>query len=126
LGSFRLAMIGGAGLGLLPVALALPLPPWAVLAVLVAVGPFFPILMTGVFPLTTRAADDLGLSHGTANALVNMVWSGGFAITPLFMAPIAQHFGDPAAYCTAGLLVLGLMTTALAMRAKAKRMSLSH
>ncbi len=125
-GSFRLAMLGGAGLGLLPVALALPLPPWAVLAVLVAVGPFFPILMTGVFPLTTRAADDLGLSHGTANALVNMVWSGGFAITPLFMAPIAQHFGDPAAYCTAGLLVLGLMTTALAMRAKAKRMSLSH
>ena len=126
IGSFRLALIGGVGLGTLPVLLALPLPSWAVLGVLVAIGPFFPILMTGVFPLTIQAADELGLSHGTASALVNSVWSAGFAVIPLIIAPIAQAFGNPTAYVTAGCVVLVLLITAVLMRSRANQLALSH
>jgi MFS family permease len=125
-GSFRIALIGGIGLGVMPWILALPLPTWMILAVLVAIGPFFPILMTGIFPLMTSAADDLGLSHGTANALVNMVWSAGFAIVPLVVAPIAEALGDPVAYVLSGTLVAGLLVLATVMRSRSRSLSLSH
>jgi predicted MFS family arabinose efflux permease len=125
-GSFRIAMIGGIGLGVMPWLLALPLPTWMILAVLVAIGPFFPILMTGIFPLMTSAADDLGLSHGTANALANMVWSAGFAIVPLVIAPVAEAFGDPVAYIASGTLVAALLVLATVMRRQSRARSLSH
>ena len=82
--------------------------------------------MTGVYPLMSAAADDLGLSHGTANALPNMVWSGGFAVTPLLVAPIAEAAGDAVAYGLAAVLVAALLTTAVFMRARARSRSLSH
>ncbi|MSO47527.1 MAG: MFS transporter [Thermoleophilia bacterium] len=125
-GSFRVALIGGIGLGVMPWLLALPLQPWMILAVLVAIGPFFPILMTGIFPLMTSAADDLGLSHGTANALANMVWSAGFAIVPLVIAPIAEALGDPVAYVLSGTLVVALLLLATIMRARSRSMSMSY
>ena len=96
------------------------------LALLAALGPFFPILMTGVFPLMTAAADDLGLSHGTANALPNMVWSAGFAVAPLLVAPLANAAGDATAYAVVALLVFGLLAIAVLMRARARNLSLSH
>ena len=126
IGSFRIAMIGGIGLGLMPWILVFPLPNWAVLGVLVAIGPFFPILMTGIFPLMSMAADDLGLSHGTANALANMVWSAGFAVIPLVVAPIADIGGDSLAYALAGTLVIVLLIIAVLMRSRARNLSLSH
>ncbi len=125
-GSFPVAFVGGVGLGVVPALLVLPLPSWGILALLVAIGPFFPILMTGVYPLMSAAADDLGLSHGTANALPNMVWSGGFAVTPLLVAPIAEAAGDAVAYGLAAVLVAALLTTAVFMRARARSRSLSH
>jgi len=126
IGSFRVAIVGGIGLGVMPFLLIAPLPTWAVLGVLVAVGPFFPILMTGIFPLMSAAADDLGLSHGTGNALANMVWSAGFAVVPLTVAPIADAAGDPLAYALAGIIVVGLLVVAVMMRSRARRLSLSH
>jgi len=125
-GSFPVALVGGVGLGLMPALLILPLPDWGVLAVLVLIGPFFPILMTGVFPLMTAAADDLGLSHGTANALPNMLWSGGFAVIPLLMAPIATAFNDATAYALAAGTVAILLAIAVLMRSRARNLSLSH
>lgn len=126
-GSFRIALIGGVGLGIMPVILIVPgLPAWAILGVLVAIGPFFPILMTGVFPLMSAAADDLGLSHGTGNALANMVWSGGFAVFPLIFAPIAEAAGDSIAYALAAIVVVALLGTAVVMREKARKLALSH
>ena len=125
-GSFPVALVGGVGLGLMPALLILPLPDWGVLAVLVLIGPFFPILMTGVFPLMTAAADDLGLSHGTANALPNMLWSGGFAVIPLLMAPIATAFNDATAYALAAGTVAILLAVAVLMRSRARQLSLSH
>lgn len=125
-GSFPVALVGGVGLGVMPFLLIAPLPSWGILAVLVAIGPFFPILMTGVFPLMTHAADDLGLSHGTGTALANMVWSGGFAVTPLVVAPIAEAAGDPVAYACAGIAVALLLAIAVVMRSRARNLSLSH
>lgn len=125
-GSFPVALTGGIGLGLMPALLILPLPDWGILAILVLIGPFFPILMTGVFPLMTAAADDLGLSHGTANALPNMVWSAGFAGIPLLIAPIATALGDPVAYALAAGTVAILLAVAVMMRSRARRLSLSH
>jgi MFS family permease len=125
-GSFPVALVGGVGLGLMPALLILPLPDWGVLAVLVLIGPFFPILMTGVFPLMTAAADDLGLSHGTANALPNMLWSGGFAVIPLLIAPIATAFNDATAYALAAGTVAILLAIAVLMRSRARNLSLSH
>lgn len=125
-GSFRIALVGGVGLGLMPLILVFPLPSWAVLGVLVAIGPFFPILMTGMFPLITHAADDLGLSHGTGSALANMVWSGGFAITPLVIAPIAQAVGDPFAYALAATVVILLLGAAVLLRQQSKARGLAH
>jgi DHA1 family multidrug resistance protein-like MFS transporter len=126
IGSFPVALTGGIGLGLMPALLILPLPDWGVLAILVLIGPFFPILMTGVFPLMTAAADDLGLSHGTANALPNMVWSAGFAAIPLIIAPIATTFTDTAAYALAAGTVAMLLAVAVIMRSRARQLSLSH
>jgi MFS family permease len=125
-GSFRIALVGGVGLGVMPLLLAFPLPNWAVLGVLVGVGPFFPILMTGMFPLMTQAADDLGLSHGTGTALANMVWSGGFAVTPLVIAPIAQALGDPVAYALAAATVALLLVVAVVMRQRSRARGLAH
>jgi hypothetical protein len=113
-------------MGIVPAVLVLPLPSWGILAMLLVLGPFFPILMTGVFPLMSAAADDLGLSHGTANALPNMVWSGGFAVTPLIVAPIAEAAGDPLAYALAALAVFALLGIAVLMRVRARNLSLSH
>lgn len=125
-GSFAVAIVGGIGMGVVPALLILPLPNWAVLALLVALGPFFPILMTGVFPLITAAADDLGLSHGTGNALPNVVWSAAFAVTPLVVAPVSQALGDPVAYALAAATVTGLLVLAVVMRSRARRLTLSH
>jgi hypothetical protein len=110
----------------MPLILVFPLPSWAILGVLVAIGPFFPILMTGMFPLITHAADDLGLSHGTGSALANMVWSGGFAVTPLVVAPIAQAVGDPVAYALAAAVVVLLLGAAVVLRQEAKARGLAH
>ena len=125
-GSFPVALVGGAGMGIVPALLVLPLPDWGVLVLLAALGPFFPILMTGVFPLMNAAADDLGLSHGTANALPNMVWSAGFAVAPLLVAPLADATGDATAYAVIALMVFGLLAIAVLMRARARNLSLSH
>ena len=125
-GSFPVALVGGLGMGVVPALLVLPLPDWGVLVLLAALGPFFPILMTGVFPLMTAAADDLGLSHGTANAMPNMVWSAGFAVAPLLVAPLANAAGDATAYAVVALLVFGLLAIAVLMRARARNLSLSH
>jgi MFS family permease len=117
-GPFRLAMTGCIGLGAFPMLLVFPLPTWAILAVLVLIGPFFPILMTGVFPMIATASDRLGVAHGTGNALLNVAWAAGFAGVPLAVAPIAETWGDPSAYIVAGVVVLVLLIAAAVFHAQ--------
>jgi DHA1 family solute carrier family 18 vesicular amine transporter 1/2 len=117
-GPFALALTGCIGLGAFPMLLIFPLPTWAILAVLVAIGPFFPILMTGVFPMIANASDRLGVAHGTGNALLNVAWAGGFAGVPLAVAPVAERWGDAYAYVIAGALVVLLLSAAVVLRGR--------
>jgi MFS family permease len=115
-GSFRLCLGAGAILSLLPLVAAFGLPTWALLGLLFLVGPLFPALMTGVFPITTAGADQLGLAHGTANGFVNVCWSGMFGVVPLVVGPLSQATGDAVAYVTTFALMVALLGTAVALR----------
>jgi hypothetical protein len=55
-----------------------------------------------------------------------MVWSAGFAVVPLVIAPIAEALGDPVAYVMSGTLVVGLLVLATVMRSRSRALSLSH
>ncbi|MGI9187588.1 MAG: MFS transporter [Gaiellales bacterium] len=126
IGSFGLCLVGAFGMALLTILLALPLPTWGLGVAIVLVGPLFPFLMTGIYPLAASASDDFGLGHGTANGVVNICWTGATALVPLAAAWIADAEGDAAAYLTATVLTLGLIAIALLMRSRARNLSLSH
>jgi len=126
IGSFALCLIGASGLITLCTVLALPLPTWALIATLVAMGPLFPIMLTGIYPLVAAASDDLRLSHGTGNGFVNICWSASLAAVPLIAARIADWDGDAAAYLTAAVATVILTATALFMRSRARNLSLSY
>jgi len=126
IGSFGLCLLGATGLVLLTTLLAFPLPIWAIAAGIVSIGPLFPLLMTGIYPLVASASDDLGVPHGTANGVINIFWTGATAIVPLVAAQIADAYGDAAAYSTAAVLTVILIVIAVLMRSRARNLSLSH
>lgn len=126
IGSFGLCLLGATGLVMLTTLLAFPLPIWAIAAGIVSIGPLFPLLMTGIYPLVASASDDLGVPHGTANGVINIFWTGATAIVPLAAAQIADAYGDAAAYATAAVLTAMLIAIAVLMRSRARNLSLSH
>jgi MFS family permease len=126
IGSFGLCLLGAIGLAVLTALLAFPLPIWAIAAGIMGIGPLFPLLMTGIYPLVASTSDDLGVAHGTANGVINIFWTGATAIVPLAAAQIADAFGDAAAYSTAAALTALLIAIAVVMRSRARNLSLSH
>jgi hypothetical protein len=126
IGSFALCLIGAAGLVALTTVLALPLPTWAIAGGIMVIGPIFPLLMTGIYPLIAAASDDLGLAHGSANGFINICWSGATAVVPLAAAQIASARGDAAAYGTAAVITVALVAIAALMRSRARNLSLSY
>ena len=126
IGSFGLCLLGAIGLTALTVLLAFSLPTWAIAAGIMAIGPLFPLLMTGIYPLVASTSDDLGVAHGTANGVINIFWTGATAVVPLAAAQIADAFGDAAAYSTAAALTALLIAIAVVMRSRARNLSLSH
>jgi MFS family permease len=126
IGSFGLCVVGAAGLVVLTTVLALPLPTWLIAGGVIGLGPLFPLLMTGIYPMIASASDDLGLPHGTANGNVNICWTGATALVPLAAAQIADVSSDSAAYVTAAILTAGLIAIAVLMRSRARNLSLSY
>lgn len=126
IGSFGLCLVGAFGMALLTSLLALPLPTWGLGIGIVLIGPLFPFLMTGIYPLAASASDDLEVGHGTANGVINICWTGATALVPLAAAWIADAEGDAAAYVVAAVLTLGLIGIAVLMRSRARNLSLSH
>ena len=118
--------MGASGLVALTALLAFPLPVWTIAAGIMAIGPLFPLLMTGIYPLVASTSDDLGVPHGTANGVINIFWTGATALVPLAAAQIADAYGDAAAYSTAALLTVLLIAIAVLMRSRARNLSLSH
>ena len=126
IGSFGLCLCGSLGMALLVAVFAFPLPIWGLAVGIMLVGPLFPMLMTGIYPMIATASDDLGLAHGTANGVINICWTGATALVPLAAAQIADAEGDAAAYAVASALTLGLVVIAVFMRSRARNLSLSH
>lgn len=126
IGSFGLCLLGAVGMALLTGVLALPLPVWGLGVGIMLVGPLFPMLMTGIYPMIAAASDDLGVPHGTANGMVNICWTGATALVPLAAAQLADAEGDAAAYASAAALTVGLIAIAVLMRSRARNLSLSY
>ncbi len=89
-GPLRVALTAGIGLLIVTLIYAIPLPSWAMLTLLVAIGPLFTTLATTIFPLAASGADEEGLGHGAAYALLGIGWSLGFVIGP---ATAGRHRG---------------------------------
>jgi predicted MFS family arabinose efflux permease len=104
----------GAGFVLFAITLvyAIPLPSWAMLGLLVAIGPAFSSLATTIFPLAATGADQEGLGHGAAYALLGIGWSLGFVVGPPAAGALADAFGDTAGYCFAAVVAGWLLALA--------------
>ena len=111
-GHLRVALAAGVGLLIVTLIYAFPLPSWAMLGLLVAIGPLFTTLATTIFPLAASGADEEGLGHGAAYALLGIGWSLGFVIGPPTAGAIADAVGDSWGYAFSALVATGLLALA--------------
>ena len=114
LGPLRLALAAGSGLMLITLLYVLPLGSWAMLGLLVAIGPLFTTLATTIFPLAATGADAERLGHGAAYALLGIGWSLGFVVGPPLAGAVADAVGDAYGYALSALIATGLLAVALA------------
>jgi DHA1 family solute carrier family 18 vesicular amine transporter 1/2 len=112
-GPLRLGLVAGFALFAITLVYAFPLPSWAMLALLVAIGPAFTALATTIFPLAASGADQEGLGHGAAYALLGIGWSLGFVVGPPAAGALADAFGDAAGYGFSGAMAGVLLLVAL-------------
>ena len=113
-GPLRLALGAGAGLMLVTLLYVLPLGSWAMLGLLVAIGPLFTTLATTIFPLAATGADAEGLGHGAAYGLLGIGWSLGFVVGPPLAGAVADAVGDGWGYALSGVIAGCLLAVALA------------
>lgn len=111
-GHLRVALTAGVGLLIVTLIYTLPLPSWAMLGLLVAIGPLFTTLATTIFPLAAGGADEEGLGHGAAYALLGIGWALGFVIGPPTAGAIADAVGDSWGYAFSALVATGLLALA--------------
>ncbi len=69
-------------------------PIGAQLLLLVAVAPAFTIIATAMYPLSTRGADERGVSHGVVNGVLSVTWATAFAVGSLATGVLADRHGD--------------------------------
>jgi predicted MFS family arabinose efflux permease len=112
IGPLRVGIGAGAILFGITLVYALPLSSWAMLALLVAIGPAFSSLATTIFPLAAIGADQEGLGHGAAYALLGIGWALGFVVGPPVAGALADTLGDTAGYCFAAGVAGSLLAVA--------------
>jgi predicted MFS family arabinose efflux permease len=112
-GPLRLALAAGTGLMLITLLYVLPLGSWAMLALLVAIGPLFTALATTIFPLAATGADAERLGHGAAYGLLGIGWSLGFVVGPPLAGAVADAAGDAYGYALSALIASGLLAVAV-------------
>ena len=117
IGPLRVGLAGATALVALPTVLILGLSDPLLLVVLVAVAPAFTILSTAMYPLSTRGADDRGVSHGVVNGVISVTWATAFAVGSLSSGVLADHHGDKATYVVVAIVCASLLA-ALAMIAR--------
>ena len=103
--------LGGAAVGVLGLALALP----AISTATVALALFLLLrsacnaaMSTVAYPLATAGAEEAGIGAGTAIGLVNAAWATSTVVAPLAGGAIAQAAGDRAAFAV--LVPITLLT----------------
>jgi MFS family permease len=119
-GALPLGLRAATGMALVPTAFMLPLPTFAMLALLVAMNPLFTFLATAMYPPAAEGADRLGVSHGAAYGLLSISWAVGYGVGPLVGAFVAAAGGDAAGFGAAALAAFGFVAVALRAARRAR------
>ena len=53
-------------------------------------------MATAMYPLSTRGADERGVSHGVVNGVLSVTWATAFAVGSLASGVLADRHGDTA------------------------------
>ena len=51
-------------------------------------------MATAMYPLSTRGADERGVSHGVVNGVLSVTWATAFAVGSLATGVLADRHGD--------------------------------
>jgi DHA1 family solute carrier family 18 vesicular amine transporter 1/2 len=108
-GPLRVALGAAAALAFMPALLTTGLSDAAQLLVLVAIAPAFTILATAMYPLSTRGADERGVSHGVVNGVLSVTWATTFAVGSLTSGLLADRQGDTATYAVVAVVCASLL-----------------
>jgi MFS family permease len=93
----------------MPALLVTGLSDTAQLLLLVAVAPAFTIMATALYPLSTRGADERGVSHGVVNGVISVTWATAFAIGSLASGLLADRHGDAITYAVVAVVCASLL-----------------
>jgi DHA1 family solute carrier family 18 vesicular amine transporter 1/2 len=109
IGPLRVGTFAATALVILPAALVTGLSDPAQLILLVAIAPAFTMLATAMYPLSTRGADERGVSHGVVNGVLSVTWATAFAIASLASGVLADRHGDKATYAVVAAVCASLL-----------------
>ena len=91
IGPLRVGLGAAVALVVMPALLVTGLSDDAQLLLLVAVAPAFTIMATAMYPLSTRGADERGVSHGVVNGVLSVTWATAFAVGSLATGVLADR-----------------------------------
>ena len=117
IGPLRVGLGAAVALAIMPALLVTGLSDGAQLLLLVAVAPAFTVMATAMYPLSTRGADERGVSHGVVNGVISVTWATAFAVGSLASGVLADHHGDTVTY-TVVAIVCGSLLAGLAVIAR--------
>ncbi|MDX6538882.1 MAG: hypothetical protein QOI71_492, partial [Gaiellales bacterium] len=121
IGPLRVGVGAAVALAIMPALLTTGLSDSAQLLLLVAVAPAFTIMATALYPLSTRGADERGVSHGVVNGVISVSWATAFAAGSLLSGALADHHGDTITYVVvSGVCALLLAALVLVARGSAR------
>jgi len=121
IGPMRVGTFAAAGLVVLPTVLVTGLSDPGQLLVLVAIAPGFTILATAMYPLSTRGADERGVSHGVVNGVLSVTWATAFAISSLAAGVLADRHGDITTYAIVAGVCASLLAALVLVARRAPR-----
>jgi MFS transporter, DHA1 family, solute carrier family 18 (vesicular amine transporter), member 1/2 len=122
-GPLRVGVLAAASLVALPALLVTGLSNSAQLLLLVAVAPAFTIMATAMYPLSTRGADERGVSHGVVNGVLSVTWATAFAVGSLASGVLADRHGDITTYAIVAVIGASLLATLLMIARGAPRVA---
>jgi DHA1 family solute carrier family 18 vesicular amine transporter 1/2 len=111
IGPLRVGAGAAIALAIMPALLITGLSDSAQLLLLVAVAPAFTIMATAMYPLSTRGADERGVSHGVVNGVLSVTWATAFAIGSLTTGILADRHGDATTYAIVAVVCASLLAT---------------